>query len=192
MPEPNRKKTRAFRTPEDFRRWLAANHSTETELWLRIYRKASARKSIDWEGAVIEALCWGWIDGIKKSFDASSWLQRFTPRRPGSVWSKRNREHVERLIAENRMEEPGLVHVRRAKADGRWEAAYAPASEMAVPDDFLAAVAAIPEAKRFFGTLNRANLYAIAWRLGTARKPETRQRRFDRLLEMLRNGERIH
>lgn len=123
--------------------------------------------------------------------DDKAYLQRFTPRRKGSDWSKRNREHVEKLLAEGRMREPGLAHVRAAQADGRWENAYAPSSEMTVPEDFLAALALRPEAKAFFGTLNRANVYAIAYRLQTAKKAETRQKRFEKLLAMLENGEAL-
>lgn len=192
MPEPNKKRTRAFQTPADFCAWLEDNHATETELWLKIHKKASGLKTITWQEAVIEALCWGWIDGVKKQLDDTSYLQRFTPRRPKSNWSKRNREHVESLLANGKMREPGLHHVREAQADGRWDAAYPPSSEMSVPDDFLAALNEHQIAKSFFSTLNKANLYAIAYRLHTARKPETRQRRFDSLLQMLMSQQSIH
>ncbi len=192
MPEPTKKRMKPFRTPEKFREWLEANHASETELWVKIHKKASGLKTISWNEAVIEALCWGWIDGIKKSFDEKSYLQRFTPRRKGSHWSKRNCEHVENLVRDNRMDEAGLKHVRAAKEDGRWASAYAPPSEMEVPEDFIAAIDASPAAKDFFVTLNKANRYAIAYRLCTARKPETRQRRFDKLLQMLKKGEKIH
>ena len=121
---------------------------------------------------------------IKKSIDGEAYFQRITPRKPRSTWSKRNREHAERLIAEGRMQEPGLVQVRAAKADGRWKNAYA-ASEMKVPADFLAAVERKPKAKQCFETLNRTNRYAIAYGLTTAKRPETRQRRFDKFLDML-------
>ncbi|EAQ77880.1 YdeI/OmpD-associated family protein [Blastopirellula marina] len=187
MPEPNAARTRAFPTPEKFNAWLAVHHARETELWLQIHKKASGLKSVTWQEAVIEALCWGWIDGVKKSLDDISYLQRFTPRRPKSNWSQRNREHVERLLAENRMQAPGLAHVRAAQADGRWDAAYPPSSEMVVPADFVAAVNADPIAKAFFATLNKANRYAIAYQLQSAKKPETRQRRFDKLLAMLKS-----
>lgn len=128
MPEPNKNRIKAFQTPAKFYAWLEDHHATETELWLKIYTKSSGLKTITWQEAVIEALCWGWIDGIKKPLDEKSYLQRFTPRRAKSTWSKRNREHVERLLAQNRMREPGLLHVREAKADGRWDAAYPPSS----------------------------------------------------------------
>jgi len=191
MPEPVKTRIHAFEDSAAFWQWLELNHATEPELWLKIYKKASGQKTINWEEAVIEALCWGWIDGIKKKFDEQAYLQRFTPRRKGSNWSKRNREHVDRLIAEGRMQETGLVHVRAAQADGRWEAAYA-ASEMVVPEDFLAALEQRPTAKAFFETLNRQNLYAIAYRLQTAKKPETRQKRFESFLGMLENEEKLY
>jgi uncharacterized protein YdeI (YjbR/CyaY-like superfamily) len=159
---------------------------------MKIYKKGSGQKTISWNEAVVEALCWGWIDGIKKPLDDQAYLQRFTPRQKGSNWSKRNREHVERLMAAGRMLEPGLIHVRAAQADGRWEAAYAPASEMTMPEDFMAALERRPSAKAFFETLNRQNLYAIAYRLQTARKPETRQQRFDHFLTILEKGEKFY
>lgn len=192
MPNPTPDRIWSFSTPNEFRTWLTANHLMESELWIKIHKKASGLKTITWEESVIEALCWGWIDGIKKALDDTSYLQRFTPRRRKSVWSKRNREHVERLIVEKRMTEFGMAHVEAAREDGRWAAAYAPASEMTVPDDFITAVNADPSSKRFFSTLNKANLYAIAYRLRTARKPETRKRRFEALLKMIANGEKLH
>jgi len=192
MPEPDKTRMHAFEDSAAFWQWLELNHASEPELWMKIYKKGSGQKTITWEEAVVEALCWGWIDGVKKSFDEQAYLQRFTPRRNGSNWSKRNREHVERLIAEGRMQEPGLVHVRAAQADGRWELAYDPPSEMTVPEDFLAALEERPNAKAFFDTLNRQNLYAIAYRLQTAKKPETRQKRFEAFLEMLEREEKLY
>lgn len=192
MPEPDKTRIRAFETAEAFGQWLQFHHASEPELWLKIFKKGSGQKTITWEEAVIEALCWGWIDSVKKSFDDQAYLQRFTPRKKGSNWSKINREHVERLIAEGRMQEPGLVHVRAAQTDGRWDAAYAPASEMTIPDDFLAALEECPAAKAFFETLNRQNRYAIAYRLQTAKKPETRQKRFVQFLNMLEKGEKLY
>lgn len=191
MPEPDKNHLHTFEYPADLAEWFNQNHEIEQELWIKMFKKGTGIQSINWEEAVIEALCWGWIDGIRKSFDDQAFLQRFTPRRNLSNWSKRNREHVERLITEGRMEEPGLVHVRAARADGRWEAAYAPPSEMTIPDDFLAALKNRPKAKKHFETLNRSGLYLIGYRLATARKPETRQRRFDKFLLMLENGEKF-
>lgn len=192
MPEPDSARIRPFEDPPAFGQWLEQNHASEPEVWIKMFKKGSGQKSINWEEAVIEALCWGWIDGIRKSLDDQAYLQRLTPRRQGSNWSKRNREHVERLIAEGRMQEPGMVHVRAAMADGRWESAYAPPSEMTVPEDFLAALEQRPTAKAFFETLNRQNQYAIASRLLTAKKPETRQKRFERLLAMMESGEKLY
>lgn len=192
MPEPDKDRIRAFEDPAAFWNWLKINHASEPEVWLKMFKKGSGQRTITWNEAVVEALCWGWIDGVRKPFDGQAFLQRFTPRRKGSNWSKRNREHVERLIPEGRLQEPGLVHVRAAQLDGRWEAAYDPASEMTVPDDFLAALAERPKAKAFFETLNRQNLYAITYRLQTAKKPETRRKRFEKLLAMLDNGDKLY
>ena len=192
MPEPDQTRIHAFENSAAFWQWLECNHAAEPEVWVKVFKNGSGQKTISWNEAVVEALCWGWIDGVKKPFDDQAYLQRFTPRKKGSNWSKRNREHVERLIAEGRMQAPGLAHVRAAQADGRWDAAYAPASEMTVPEDFLAALAQRPAAQAFFETLNRQNLYAIAYRLQTARKPETRQKRFERFLTMLEKGEKLY
>ncbi|MCB0164157.1 MAG: YdeI/OmpD-associated family protein [Anaerolineae bacterium] len=192
MPEPDKTRIQAFEDSAAFWDWLEQNHATEPELWLKIYKKGSGQKSINWEEAVVEALCWGWIDGIKKSLDDEAYLQRFTPRRKSSNWSKRNREHVDRLIAEGRMQEVGMVHVRAAQADGRWAAAYAPSSEMTIPEDLLAALEERPQAKAFFETLNRQNLYAIAYQLQTAKKPETRQRRLEKFIAMMEKGEKLY
>jgi len=192
VPEPDKTRIQAFEDSAAFWQWLERNHTSESELWLKIFKKGSGQKTITWEEAVVEALCWGWIDGVKTSFDDRAYLQRFTPRRKGSNWSKRNREHVERLIAEGRMQGPGLVHVRAAQADGRWDAAYAPPSEMTVPEDFLAALEKRPAAKAFFETLNKQNRYAIAYRLQTAKKSETRQKRFEQFLTMLEKGKKLY
>ncbi|KXI27589.1 YdeI/OmpD-associated family protein [Paraglaciecola hydrolytica] len=192
MPEVDQNRVLPFENSAAFWQWLQANHDKEPELWLKIYKKHTLQKSISWDEAVIEALCWGWIDGVKKSLDEHAYLQRFTPRKANSNWSQRNREHVEKLIAAGKMQESGLAHCRAAQADGRWQAAYAPSSEMVVPEDFLAALSSRPNAKAFFDTLNRQNLYAIVYRLQTAKKPETRQKRFDKLLNMLENEEKLY
>ena len=184
MLKPDTSKIMAFKSPKDLSKWLQANHTTESELWVKIFKKGSGVPSVTWNEVVIETLCWGWIDGVKKSLDDQACLQRITPRKIRSNWSKRNTEHVERLIIEGRMEEPGLMHVRAAKADGRWEKAYA-ASEMKVPADFLAALENRPKAKQFYETLTKSNRYAIAYGLKSAKKPETRQRRFNKFMDML-------
>lgn len=190
MPQPDPTKIQSFATPEALHQWLEVNHATEKELWVKLYKKHTKIPSVSWKEIVIETLCWGWIDGIKKSVDDKAYLQRITPRRPGSGWSRKNTEHVEQLIKENRMQEPGLAEVRAAKADGRWEKAYAPASEAEVPQDFVDALAHKPEAKAFYETLNKSSRYAIIYGLTTAKKAETRQRRFDKFMEMLTRGEK--
>lgn len=133
MPNHDPEKTMTFASPKDLGQWLKKNHATESELWIKIFKKGAGVPSVNWDQVVIETLCWGWIDGVKKSLDDQAYLQRITPRKARSNWSKKNTELVERLTIEGRMEEPGLVHVRAAKADGRWENAYSPASEMKVP-----------------------------------------------------------
>jgi len=189
MPEPDRANVKPFASAKALRQWLKANHASENELWIKVFKVKMGKPSVSWAEIVIEALCWGWIDGIKKSIDGEAYLQRITPRKPRSTWSKRNRAHAERLIGEGRMQEPGLVQVRAAKADGRWKKAYA-ASEMKVPADFLAAVERKPKAKQCFETLNKSNRYTIAYGLTTAKRPETRKKRFDEFLEMLIRGEK--
>ncbi len=184
MPKPDAPKTMTFKSPKELSKWLQANHATESELLIKMFKKGSGIPSVNWNEVVIESLCWGWIDGVKKSLDDQAYFQRITPRKTRSNWSKRNTEHIERLIIEGRMEEPGLVHVRAAKADGRWENAYS-ASEMKVPADFLAALNNRPKAKQFYGTLTKSNRYAIAYGLESAKKTETRQRRFKKFMDML-------
>ena len=178
-----------FATPKDLGQWLKVNHATESELWVKIYKKNTGILSVTWNDVVIEALCWGWIDGVKKSIDDQAYLQRITPRKARSNWSKRNTEHVERLISEGRMMESGLVHVRAAKADGRWENAYV-VSEIEVPADFLAALESTPNVKKFFETLNKSSRYVIAYGLTSAKKPETRERRFAKFMNMLVHEEK--
>ena len=184
MPEPDPAKIVAFASPEELGQWLRVNHARESELWVMMFKKKTGMPSVGWNDVVIETLCWGWIDGIKKSIDDEAYLQRITPRTPRSNWSKRNREHAKRLIDEGRMQEPGLVQVRAAKADGRWKNAYT-ASEMKVPADFLAALESNPKAKQFFETLTKSSHYVIAYGLTSAKKPETRQRRFAKFINML-------
>lgn len=184
MPEPDPLGIMTFVTPEDLSEWLKMNHATESELWVKIFKKNTGIQSVTWNDVVIEILCWGWIDGVKKSIDDQAYLQRITPRTLRSNWSKRNTKHVERLISEGRMKEVGLVHVRSAKADGRWENAYV-VSEMKVPADFLAALENQPRVKLFFETLNKSSRYIIAYGLTSAKKLETRQRRFKKFMDML-------
>jgi len=184
MPEPNPARVMTFASPKELGRWLKMNHAIESELWVKIFKKNSGISSVTWNDVVVEVLCRGWIDGIKKSIDDQAYLQRVTPRKARSNWSKRNREHVERLINEGRMTESGLVHVHAAKVDGRWENTYA-ASEMKVPADFLVELESNPKAKQFFETLTKSSRYVIAYGLTSAKKPETRQRRFAKFIDML-------
>jgi len=189
MPESDPLKIMTFVTPKDLGLWLEVNHACENELWVKIYKKNSGINSVTWNDVVIEVLCWGWIDGIKKSIDDQAYLQRITPRKTRSNWSKRNTKHAERLISEGRMMGAGLVHIRAAKADGRWENAYV-ISEMEVPADFIAALESQPYVKDFFETLNKSSRYVIAYGLLSAKKTETRQRRFKKFMNMLVHEEK--
>ena len=155
-------------------------------------KAGSRQRSVTWTDCVIEAIRFGWIDGLKRPGDERSYLQRLTPRRAGSSWSTKNREHADRLIDEGRMTPAGLAHVEVARADGRWDSAYEGSATMDIPQDFLDALAALPEAEAFFRTLDRKNLYPIYYRLQTAKRPETRARRMQQILEQLGRGERFH
>ena len=181
-----------FASAAEWEAWLEASHASADGVWLKLAKKGSGIPSVTYAEALDAALCFGWIDGQKRSFDERWWLQRFTPRRPRSVWSQRNREHVERLTAEGRMRPAGQREVDAAKADGRWDAAYASPSTATVPADLQAALDADPAAAAFFATLNSANRYAILWRIETAKRPETRARRIATFVEMLREGRELH
>jgi uncharacterized protein YdeI (YjbR/CyaY-like superfamily) len=181
-----------FRSSSEFRKWLSANHGQPDGIWLRIFKKDSGKPSITYAEALDEALCFGWIDGLKQRHDELSWRQRFTPRRPKSGWSKINTQHAERLIKAGRMKSAGQAQIDAAKKDGRWAAAYDSPSKATFPEDFLAALRKNNKAKAFFESLNKANRYAIAYRLQTAKKPETKQRRMEMILAMLARGEAFH
>jgi len=181
-----------FADPARWRTWLARNHRTSEGVWLRIRKKGAPHRSVTYAEALDEALCFGWIDGQKKSLDAQAFLQKFTPRRPRSIWSKRNIEHCERLIAAGKMEASGQAQIDAAKADRRWGQAYDPPSRAAPPEDLVRALARNRRAREFFETLDRANRYAITWRLQTAKRPETRARRLETFVEMLASGRKIH
>lgn len=191
MTEANRESL-AFERAEVLGAWLAQHHATADELWVRIFKAVSGRPSVTWTDCVIEAIRYGWIDGQKRPFDETSFLQRLTPRKPKSNWSAKNREHAVRLIAEGRMTPAGLAHVDAAKSDGRWDAAYAGSATMVIPQDFLDALETRPVAKAFFETLDRKNLYPIYYRLHTAKRPETRAKRLLMILDQLDRGERFH
>jgi uncharacterized protein YdeI (YjbR/CyaY-like superfamily) len=175
-----------------FRAWLSAHHASQAGVWLRIAKAASALQSVTYVEALDIALCFGWIDGQKRGHDAESFLQKFTPRLKRSPWSKRNREHVERLIAGGEMHPAGLAAVAAAKADGRWDRAYDSPGTATVPEDLQAALDAHPDARTFFETLTGANRYAILYRIQTAVKPETRARRIAEFVAMLQRREVLH
>ena len=181
----------SFENQKQWEEWLAQHYSS-TGIWLRFYKKASKIATITYAEALEVALCYGWIDGQANKFDEVSYLQRFTPRRKKSIWSKINTKHVERLIKEGRMKEPGLKAVQEAKADGRWEKAYDSPSTMTIPADFMKELMKNKEAYEFYQTLTKANTFAIAYRLQTAKKPETIEKRKKQILEMLQKGEKFH
>jgi uncharacterized protein YdeI (YjbR/CyaY-like superfamily) len=183
----------SFANQAEWRAWLAAHHDAGPEgVWLKIAKKGSAVASVDYPQAVEVALCYGWIDGQKKGLDETHWLQRFTPRRSRSIWSKVNRAKAEALVEAGEMQPAGLAEMERAKADGRWDAAYDGQRTSAVPDDLAAALAGNAVAGEFFATLDSTNRYAILHRLQTAKKPETRARRLAQFVEMLGERRTLH
>ncbi|RTQ32230.1 bacteriocin-protection protein [Variovorax gossypii] len=173
-------------------RWLKRHHASAAGVWLRIAKKDSGIASIDYAGALEEALCWGWIDGQRKSDDAQYFQQRFTPRTKRSIWSQINRAKVLKLLEEGRMQPAGHAEIERAKADGRWDAAYEGVAAATVPPDLQAALDADKKAAKFFATLDSRNRFAILFRTQSAKKPETRARRIAQFVEMLAKGEKIH
>jgi uncharacterized protein YdeI (YjbR/CyaY-like superfamily) len=191
---PDPKKIKAFTTEAAFDAWLRTHHARETEIWVRIYKKGSGKPTVTNTEALDVALCWGWIDGIRKGLDHECFLQRYTPRRPKSVWSQVNRDHVARLTATGRMQPPGQQQVDLARADGRWDAAYAPmraATTATVPEDLRTAIDADPRALATFRTLGRGNLFALAFRVNNMKTPAGRARAIARLVDMLARGETI-
>ncbi|SER62923.1 Uncharacterized conserved protein YdeI, YjbR/CyaY-like superfamily, DUF1801 family [Streptomyces qinglanensis] len=182
----------AFESAATFEAWLGENHAVSPGIWLKLRKKNPAVVALDYAQALDVALCYGWIDGQKATFDDQWWLQRFTPRKPHSKWSKVNRDKVAALIEQGRMRPPGQAEVDRAKADGRWEAAYDSAKTATVPEDLAAALTAVPAAAAFFETLDRQNRFAILYRIQDAKKAETRARRIEKYVAMLANGEMLH
>lgn len=182
----------AFDSAEAWEKWLEAHHADSPGLWLQIAKKASGVPTVTYDQALDAALCFGWIDGQKASYDVTFFLQRFTPRRLRSRWSKINVDKVAALEAAGRMRRAGTAQVEAAKADGRWEAAYGGSATIAVPDDLQAALDANPPAAAFFATITRANRYAILYRVHDAKRPETRARRIDTFVAMLAEGRTIH
>jgi uncharacterized protein YdeI (YjbR/CyaY-like superfamily) len=191
---PDPRKIKSFRSEAAFDAWMKVNHARETEIWVKIHKKGSGLPTVTNVQALDVALCWGWIDGIRKGFDERSFLQRYTPRRARSIWSQINRDHVKRLEAAGRMRPQGRRQVDAAKADGRWDAAYAPmrsASEATIPPDLRAAIEANPRALQTFRTLHRQNLFALAFRTNNMKTPAGRARKIAALVAMLSRGETI-
>jgi uncharacterized protein YdeI (YjbR/CyaY-like superfamily) len=191
-PSPGRLKR--FRTGAAFETWMRRNHDRGAEVWVRIYKTRSGVQSVSLPEALDVVLCWGWIDGIRKGLDEDSFLQRYTPRRPRSMWSQINRDHVARLTAAGRMTPHGQKQVDAARADGRWEAAYAPirsASRETIPADLRAAIEASPRARQMFRTLGKTNLFALAFRTNAMKTAAGRARKIAQLVAMLEEGRTI-
>ncbi|MDQ2904502.1 MAG: YdeI/OmpD-associated family protein [Chloroflexota bacterium] len=184
--------TIAFETQQAWEAWLAEHHADIPGIWLKLAKKGSGVASISYAEALEGALCYGWIDGQKASFDGTYWLQKFTPRRSKSIWSKVNCDKVSALLAEDRMQPAGIRQMELAQADGRWEAAYDSQSKISIPPDFQSELDKNQPASDFFSTLNSVNRYAILFRIQTARKPETRAARIQKFIEMLANGQKIY
>jgi uncharacterized protein YdeI (YjbR/CyaY-like superfamily) len=184
--------TLAFASPDAWRTWLAENHAASEGIWLRFFKKGSGVKSVTYAEALEEALCFGWIDGQRQKFDERSYLQKFTPRRARSGWSRINVGHAERLIRDGRMMAAGLRAIDAAKSDGRWERAYDSPSRMTVPEDFLKALARNKKAAAFFEKLDKTNRFSIGYRLQTAKNAETREKRMTSIIGMLKKGGRFH
>jgi uncharacterized protein YdeI (YjbR/CyaY-like superfamily) len=192
MTAPESKQIVSFKSAGDWERWLDKHHAGSDGVWLHIFTKGSGKASVTYTEAVDVALCYGWIDGQGKSRDEASWVQKFTPRRARSVWSKLNTQRAARLMKAGSMKPAGLKEVAAAKKDGRWNRAYDSPSAAIMPEDFLKELGRNKKAKAFFETLNKRNTYPIAYRLQSAKKPETRERRMQAIVAMLANGERFY
>jgi len=181
-----------FESQQEWEGWLDAHHAQPQGVWLKIAKKGAQVSSVSYADALDGALCYGWIDAQKKPYDDTFWLQKFTPRRPKSVWSKVNTGKAMRLIEAGTMKPAGLREVDAAKQDGRWEAAYEPQSNLTIPDDFQVELDRHPQAKEFIDTLNKVNRYAMCHRIATAKKAETRKARIDKFIAMLAKGEKLY
>jgi uncharacterized protein YdeI (YjbR/CyaY-like superfamily) len=186
------KKVRTFKDAGAFYKWLAKNHGTADEVWIKIHKVGSGLKSITPKEAIDVVLCWGWIDGLRKSLDAQSFLQRYSPRTAKSVWSKINVDNVARLIKEGRMTPHGLAQVEAAKADGRWKRAYGSGKDMKIPPDLAAAINAEPKAKAMLATLSAQNRFALAFRTHNMKTEAGRQKKIATFVAMLKRGETIY
>jgi uncharacterized protein YdeI (YjbR/CyaY-like superfamily) len=184
--------TRLFKSQPAWAAWLEKNHLKSAGLWLRLAKKDSDLQSVSYREAIEVALCYGWIDGQKRPESDQFWLQKFSPRSSRSVWSKINREKAQTLIASGRMKPAGLEAIENARKNGRWDAAYDSPSGAIVPDDLQVALESAPRAKAFFETLNRANRYAILWRIQTVKTEKTRTRKIEQFIAMLERGEKLH
>ena len=180
----------AFATEAKFRAWLDKNHAKTSEIWVKFAKKGSGIKTVNYQDAVEVALCYGWIDGLMRKLDDDYYIQRFTPRRPKSKWSKINRAKVEQLIKAGKMKPAGFAEIERAKADGRWDAAYDSPSTMEVPDDLQRELHKNPRARKFFETLNKSTRYAVLYQIHDAKRVETRARRISKFVEMFNEGKK--
>jgi len=181
-----------FDSSQAWENWLTEHHARPQGVWLKFAKKGAGIPSVSYADALDAALCYGWIDGQKKSYDDTFWLQKFTPRRPRSLWSRINTTKVEHLIASGRMRAAGQREIDAAKGDGRWDAAYQPQGGLTLPDDFRLALDRNARASAFFATLNKVNRYAICYRIETAKKPETRRARIDKFIAMLEANEKLY
>jgi uncharacterized protein YdeI (YjbR/CyaY-like superfamily) len=183
---------RRFASRDAWSKWLAKNHGKSAGIWLRVAKKGSGLQSVSYPDALEVSLCYGWIDGQKRPENQRTWLQRFLPRSPASLWSKINREKALALIASGEMKPAGLAAIENAKKNGRWDAAYDSPSKATVPADFQAALNANPCARAFFDTLDRRNRYAVLWRIQNVKRAETRARKIRQFIEMLEREEKLH
>jgi len=182
----------SFVSKEEFETWLEQNYMNTKGIWIRLFKKDSGILTVIYKEALDIALCYGWIDGQVKKYDEKSYLQKFTPRRSKSMWSKRNIEHISRLEKEGKMKPSGINEVEKAKKDGRWEKGYDSPGNMVVPDDFINELSKNKKSLEFFNTLNKTNKYTIGWRLQTAKNPETREKRIKEILIMMEKEEKFH
>lgn len=185
-------KIMSFEDQKAWEKWLSKYYQQQEGIWLKLYKKASDIKSVNYQEALDVALCYGWIDGQVKKLDENARVQRFTPRRPRSIWSKRNTEHVARLIKAGLMKPAGLAEIERAKEDGRWEKAYESSTNTTIPEDFLKELEKNKKAKDFWEVLNKTNKFAMIWQVNDARREETRVRRINKFVEMLARGEKLY
>ena len=181
-----------FSTPLDFAEWLSSNHQHSKGLWIHFYKKHTNISTITYPEALDEVLCYGWIDGKIRPYDDKSYLRMFTPRRTKSLWSRKNTQHAERLIKANRMQPAGFEQIEQAKLDGRWGRAYDSPKNIQIPNEFLQRLQQNQKAHTFYLTLNKANHYAIAWRIQTAIRPATKEKRMTAIITMLENHKQFH